>query len=224
MKQFINNYKKTICLVSLAFIGFPMLTNAQVFTDAVVDSVVVTPVKLISFSASKVEKNVQVNWTTANEKNVSHFNIQRSNDGVNFENIGRTNLASNHNYVYTDVNVPEKNLYYRLETVDADGKTTLSNTVLVKYAKAKTEDWSIYPNPVISKIFSIDCKNLPVAQYQIQLKGIKGETVFTKTITINNINNTIAIQLPTSIAKGLYILTLTSVDASISTSKKVIIE
>jgi hypothetical protein len=42
-------------------------------------------------------KNVAVNWTTANEINVSHFNIQRSSNGKDFINIGKVK-ANNKNY------------------------------------------------------------------------------------------------------------------------------
>ena len=122
-----------------AFIAIPSMLNAQNFVDGVVDSVVVTPINLTTFTGNKIEKNVQLNWTTATEKNNSHFNIQRSNDGLNFENItkvmGKGNSSSINNYFYTDVNVPNNNLYYRLQQVDVDGKSTLSAVILIKYEK-----------------------------------------------------------------------------------------
>lgn len=122
------------------------------------------------------------------------------------------------------MNVPQRNLYYRLASVDADGKTSLSNIVVVKYAIAKADDWSVYPNPVLNKTITIDGKNLATAQYNISLKSIKGEIVFTKQILVTGTNNAISIQLPATIAKGLYVLSLTSVDGSISSSKKLIVE
>lgn len=224
MKQYIINYKKIVCLFAVAFMAFPMLLKAQAFPDAVVDSVGPVPVTLISFTATKVEKNVQLNWATANEKNLSHFNLQRSTDGVNFETIGSVKSMASYNYSYTDVNVQQRNLYYRLASVDADGKTSLSNIVMVKYATAKAEDWSIYPNPTIGKNITIDTKNLSAGQYNISLKNMKGEVLFSKPISITGTNNAITLQLPATVAKGLYVLSLTSADGSMSSSKKIIVE
>ncbi|MFY7965112.1 MAG: T9SS type A sorting domain-containing protein [Chitinophagaceae bacterium] len=221
MKKHVNHYKKAVAI--LVFIAFSTSNYAQNFTDGVIDSIIVTPVKLNNFSANRIEKNVHLNWATTSEKNNSHFNIQRSNNGQNFETIGKVNPSTTFTYQFIDANAPESNLYYRLENVDADGKTSLSEVVLVKFNKISIDDWSIYPNPIINKLVNISFKNVKANQYNISLKNIKGETIFEKTININNINHNMLLQLPATITKGFYLLNLLSSDGSINSTKKILV-
>lgn len=228
MKKYNFSYKKTIALFITAFITIPSVLYAQNFIDGVVDSVIVTPINLTTFSGNKIEKNVLLNWTTASEKNNSHFNIQRSIDGLNFEKIarviGKGNSSSINNYNYSDDNVPNNNLYYRLQQVDMDGKSTLSSVILIKYEKKESIELNIYPNPVINHTAIITLKNAPIGQYNISFKGLKGETIFTKNINQSIVNSNVEIQLPTSISKGFYFINVTSINGKINITQKIIIE
>ena len=47
------------------------------------------PLNFISFTAERKTNYTLLKWTTANEQNVDHFAIERSNDGVRFYDIGR---------------------------------------------------------------------------------------------------------------------------------------
>jgi hypothetical protein len=228
MKKYCFEYKKIITLFVAAFIAIPSMLNAQNFVDGVVDSVIITPINLTTFAGKKIEKNVQLNWTTATEKNNSHFNIQRSNDGINFENItkimGKGNSSTINNYTYTDINVPNNNLYYRLQQVDVNGKSTLSAVILIKYGIKANVELSIYPNPVVNHTAIITLKDAPIGQYKLSVKIIKGETVFVKNINQTVVNNSVEIQLPTSIAKGFYVLNVASIDGRINLTQKIVIE
>ncbi len=221
-------YTKSVAILIAAFIALPSIIYSQNFVDGVVDSVIVTPVNLTSFTGKKIEKNVQLIWTTATEKNNSHYIIQRSNDGVNFENIakvfGKGNSSSINNYDYSDLNVPNKNLHYRLQQVDEDGKSTLSSIIFIKYDKKENIEINIYPNPIINYEGFITIKNAPIGQYNIYLNGLKGETVFVKNINQAIVNTNVNIQLPTSISKGYYILIIKSINGEINLTEKVIIE
>ncbi len=228
MKKNITKHTSIIAILIASFMIVPSMLQAQNFFDGVVDSVVIVPINLTTFTGSKIEKNVQLNWATATEKNNSHFDIQRSNDGINFENItkviGKGNSSSINNYSYTDINVPSNNLYYRLQQVDVNGKATLSAVILIKYDIKVNFELSVYPNPVANHTAIITLKNAPIAQYSVSVKSIKGETIFTKTINQNAVNGSVEMQLPTSIAKGLYVLNVVSVDCKINLTQKIIIE
>ncbi|MEM9822610.1 MAG: hypothetical protein AAF985_16125, partial [Bacteroidota bacterium] len=64
------------------------------------------PVDLTKFSAynSVGTRDVTVEWETASEINNSHFNVQRSLDGINFDNVHRTigygTSSINHKYLH----------------------------------------------------------------------------------------------------------------------------
>ncbi|MDQ2751974.1 MAG: hypothetical protein M3R72_03030, partial [Bacteroidota bacterium] len=49
---------------------------------------VALPVSLLSFTASKQTASVLLDWTTTNEINTHHFNVERSIDGIHFSAIG----------------------------------------------------------------------------------------------------------------------------------------
>jgi hypothetical protein len=50
---------------------------------------------LINFSASLEKNNVVLRWQTATEINSAWYNIQRSKDGIHFNNIGKVKAAGN---------------------------------------------------------------------------------------------------------------------------------
>lgn len=113
------------------------------------------PVDLTKFSAynSLGSRDVTLDWETASETNNDYFNIQRSTDGINFENIhrsigyGTSNI--NHKYQYIDKNVPlAERLYYRLEQVDFDGTSTRSDIEVVTF-KGSIKSIKVYPNPTV---------------------------------------------------------------------------
>jgi len=115
----------------------------------------VLPVKNKNFIVEKSGiDNSLLSWTTTTEVNNMGWNIQRSADGLEWENIGWTegsgNIQNEKSYKYTDP-TPMKGInYYRLEQVDFDGRTSYSE---VKNIKFQTEELSIYPNPVVDRLY-----------------------------------------------------------------------
>ena len=86
------------------------------------------PVTLLKFEAEKIGDQALLTWTTALEFNNSHFIIQRSADGINFEDIGKvySKKSTPNAYNFTD-NKPNKGInYYRLKQVDYDAKFEMS--------------------------------------------------------------------------------------------------
>jgi hypothetical protein len=92
------------------------------------------PVSLLLFEAQAVNQNILVRWVTASESNVSHFELHRSIDGVNFFPITQVqpqgNTQNGHAYSYTDKDVvPGTMYYYKLKTVDVNGQISNSHTI-----------------------------------------------------------------------------------------------
>jgi hypothetical protein len=116
------------------------------------------PLKLLSFTTTLQQNNVLLNWQTTNEINVSHINIQRSNNGKDFTTIGKVNAACCE-YHFLDNSLPstvDSKLYYKLEIVDKDGSKTYSDIKKLE-VKSQNQKVNIYPNP--SKDFvTIECK------------------------------------------------------------------
>ena len=113
-------------------------------------------VEITQFTA--VEKNgvVNLSWATASEVNASHFAIERSIDGVNFQKIG-TVAAQNKpsTYHFADDAPLSIGAYYRLLEVDFNGKATISKAVFVEKA---TQRLTVYPNPSTG-VFTVNRRN-----------------------------------------------------------------
>jgi len=94
------------------------------------------PVELLSFDAAPQGTNVHLEWCTAVEINNSHFEIQRSPDGVNFQVIGivgghgTTEEIRHYNFVdYSPLEVG----YYRMKQVDYDGRFEYFSILFVSF-------------------------------------------------------------------------------------------
>jgi hypothetical protein len=92
-------------------------------------------VNLLNFNAKQVDEQINLTWKTANEKDFSHFELQRSTDAKEFGSIAKVTGNKASIYNHTDVNPSEGINYYRLKMVDLDGKSTLSDIVSVTFEK-----------------------------------------------------------------------------------------
>ena len=114
------------------------------------------PIELIDFMAIPTEETVILDWETATEINNDFFVIERSNDGFKFEPILNKKGAGNSygilNYTQTDFHPLSGVSYYRLKQVDFNGDFKYSKIIAVDMAKLAAAS-SIYPNPVIDKLF-----------------------------------------------------------------------
>ncbi len=112
----------------------------------------VIPVELTSFAATSDNNNVNLNWSTATELNNSGFQIERSINGVDFQNMGfvagHGTTTDIQNYSYVDQNVAAGKYSYRLKQVDLDGSFEYSKVVEVEVIGVR--EFALgqnYPNP-----------------------------------------------------------------------------
>ncbi|MEM6769286.1 MAG: choice-of-anchor B family protein [Bacteroidota bacterium] len=109
------------------------------------------PVTLRSFTATAIAKQTaSLEWVTEEENNASHFAVQRSADGINFATIGEVVAVGestvSQTYSFVDADAAVGANFYRLEQVDRDGSSTLSEVRLVSFTES--EELVVYPNPV----------------------------------------------------------------------------
>lgn len=95
-----------------------------------------------------------LDWTTSAEINNRGWEIQRSDKGIVWENIGwidgTGNSSTEKSYTFTD-KYPLTGLnFYRLEQWDFNGAVSHSE---IRYLEHRTGGLSIYPNPVKDQLF-----------------------------------------------------------------------
>jgi len=110
----------------------------------------ILPVEALQLQAQAQTRTVDLLWSTTREENTSHFILERSNDGIRFAPIGRSeavgNAAGLTEYRSVD-DAPEVGLnYYRVQLVDVDGTVTLSNVVTALF-QPKAVSVMVVPNP-----------------------------------------------------------------------------
>jgi hypothetical protein len=115
------------------------------------------PIELLSFTCYNDGLNISLNWTTSSEINNDYFTVERSKDGLLFEDIlkmeGAGNSTSIRNYSITDFNPYFNTSYYRLKQTDFDGKNSFSNIIS---ANNKNDfSFDIFPNPFHDKLIII---------------------------------------------------------------------
>lgn len=113
------------------------------------------PLKLTSFEVEKVREGAGLTWSTEIEENFSHFELQRSMDGVNFRPFadvqGQGFNAGVNKYSAIDANIPfvgnsEETVFYRLKMIDLDGKYEFSEIRSVMFDE-RASDVTVFPNP-----------------------------------------------------------------------------
>jgi hypothetical protein len=113
------------------------------------------PIKLFSFNASAKDNHVELKWITSSEINNDFFTIERSNNGIIWEEVNRIKGAgnSNTNLQYDDIDKNPLNgvSYYRLKQTDFNGDFSYSDIVTVAFSTS--DIITIYPNPVKENLF-----------------------------------------------------------------------
>jgi hypothetical protein len=104
--------------------------NTCVLEDSLTLLINPLPVKLISFTVQpKFNNTVKIEWITTDEQNNDYFEIERSTDLINSNDIAQVQATSSttrniHQYNQVDETPYKGRSYYRLVQVDKDGTTT----------------------------------------------------------------------------------------------------
>jgi hypothetical protein len=177
----------------------------------------VLPVELLSFKANLEGKAVKVEWETASEINSSHFLVERSFDGINFEIIGEVAAAGESSetiaYEYFDYAPGTENNYYRLKQIDYDDAFEYFNTVVVNGTTGtEMTHVNLYPNPVLDDAnFYFDSRE--GGPYRAQIYNSIGVEVYSATMFATEGGNNLKVDVMLY-DPGYYIATLTGPDGA----------
>lgn len=105
------------------------------------------PIELLSFTGHKTLDGVELDWTTATERDNDYFTLLRSADAENCEPIGFVDGAGNStsaiSYSFVDDEpLPGLN-YYQLQQTDWNGDSTLSHVVAVQFQEVGTLNYPV---------------------------------------------------------------------------------
>lgn len=166
------------------------------------------PVTFLNFDGSIQNGKALLSWSTANEINNKGFEVQKSNNGQTFTDIGfvagHNNSTTVNSYTYTDVKVVSGANYYRLKQIDNNGNFDYSSVIKLDYSAF---DWNILGNPVSGNSW-IQLQLDKSSEVSIQIVSMNGNII--QTINKGNLSaGTYSIPINLSgKSAGLYVVRL----------------
>ena len=168
----------------------------------------ILPLTFESVMANEVNKQVKVVWVIAQIETILKYEVERSSDGTHFIKVGevasRPNNVSTERYDWLDVSPLNGNNYYRIRTLENDGKSHLSSVVQVRISGIHSE-LTVYPNPVKDNKMNISL-TLDMGRFTVQLFNCQGQLVYKG--LFNHIGGALnkTIYLNTKFNPGIYLL------------------
>jgi hypothetical protein len=174
------------------------------------------PVTLISFTAKYMGNYAAISWTTADEYNVDHFIVERSDDGFNFYSIRQLrarNIPGIQNYMVQDNNPISQVAFYRLRSVDADNKEKLSKTVMIS-VKNMPAKLLLASNTVEDKIVLLASGNIN-SVFNYVLVNTAGQLIQSGNLAIQNAGE-YDLPINKKPAAGIYFISLINTEQKYS--------
>jgi len=151
----------------------------------VISDVTALPVILLSFSGVAVNNTINLDWVTASELNNDFFMVERSMDGVNYDEITQINGAGTSNienkYSYLDTEPLSGANYYRLRQVDFDGSFEYTKVILV-FMLENHKKLQVYPNPSNGTVNIVFNEQFINTKVNISLFNSLGNKVWTRSV------------------------------------------
>ena len=164
------------------------------------------PLTFLGTYAYREPTGILVEWKTTNEKNVDHFEIERSTDGKTFTKVGTIASRSTPgigDYTFNDNTTAGGKIWYRIRSVDIDGKYMFSKVVTITDGKEGEE--ILVANPAKARIL-LTASPFAKGDYDYQLRTDAGQSVQSGKLNILS-SGTYTIEL-NNIRPGIYILTM----------------
>ncbi|MCX2744050.1 T9SS type A sorting domain-containing protein [Mangrovivirga sp. M17] len=159
------------------------------------------PVELLSFEGRFINSNmldqIELKWTTIDEKNHDGFIIQRSVDAKNWNDIGwvteKTTISDGVNYYSfydNHFDQDQNKYYYRLKQVDLDGNYEIHDIIMVQIQILNKRN-IIFPNPFNNYLTLKIPSKTEFIIYDEQMRKVlteKNKSSRDKNIKINTLN------------------------------------
>ena len=161
------------------------------------------PVTLLYFKTTASQQSVEISWASSKAWDFSHYELERSADGLAFDFVATIDAAEFSNetveYSYSDRQPLSGTSYYRLKAVDIDGSFEYKEMAAVKYG---AESFKIYPNPSSQGFITVSWSHATEGT-SAGIKDNSGRTI--RSIQLNGNTDTISTE---GLAPGVYFLTV----------------
>lgn len=151
------------------------------------------PLTLGEFTATRKNASVELNWQTFSEQNTSHFEVEKSEDGIRYNRIGTVAAAGNSSvkkdYQFTDWQPSSGTAFYRLKMTDIDQSYQYSRIVAVKNSSNDIKI-DVFPNPV-TEVLQVQLPADRKKKVSLTISNISGQLLWNNEMQLSpGINST----------------------------------
>lgn len=141
------------------------ITNDNSVSSLNVPMMGTLPLHFTGFSVKENSCNASVSWSTTDEQNVHHFDIQQSFDGSAYTTVKTVTSKGNGNNSYETV-LPQgqKRMYYRVVGVDIDKRQAYGNVMALQLGNCGR-------NEMFGSVFPVPAKRSEKINIQVNVDG-----------------------------------------------------
>jgi hypothetical protein len=177
----------------------PMSITSLLLSSGTVLSIPLNP---LSFTATKDNNEVVLDFTTASGASLASFDIERSPDSSIFTSIGTLPAyAGQNHYQFWDTHPFSSRNYYRLKMIDTDSTSYFSKIVDVRFDSQ--DPIHLFPNPASGSV-NVEL-NFPTGPVSFQVVDAAGQIVSTQMFQSTGSPFTVRIYL-TGKTDGIYFI------------------
>ncbi len=141
-------------------------------------------------------------WSTSSENNNQYFIIERSKNGIDFENAGKVNGAGTssktNEYSFSDLNKTKMHTryFYRLVQVDLDGITAFSQVAIVtRNQEDKLFNLTSLNSSIVDQYFNLNLNSSVKNTLSYNVQTQMGEVLLKGDFDVTEGDNAISIDL-----------------------------
>lgn len=172
------------------------------------------PVNFVSFDAVKSGQSDWLSWTVSALSQHTQFTIQRSADGLSFQDIGVVDGivdgTGTGSYVYTDQSPLMGKNFYRIRATDGSEEEKYSTTHLIDWAAAAAA-FRLSPNPS-QGAFTIQLMGVSTGSVLVQIEDLSGAIVYQSQSVVNA--GMITVRLDKALPAGIYLVRVSTKDGA----------
>jgi hypothetical protein len=189
-----------------------LVLGRAVFDNLSIASLAPPGEDIINLTAKNVgNKCTDLAWTTTNDLNADHFEIERSSSTTNFSTI--TSLMAKgvgggiNTYTSNDSTPLNGTNFYRIKEVAKGGNFTYSSVVKVRF---DLDAMNIFPNPVKNKLFIQNNSHFTNNEnLLVVLEDFSGQVIARQKYSTAG-QNVLTFNIPGQISRGIYVVCFTN--------------
>lgn len=165
------------------------------------------PTEFVELNAECINGHNVLNWTTASESNVSHFEVERSLDLISFKSLGKVTAVGNseemNHYSFQTEDSYRELIYYRIKSVDINGQIDYSPVISNQNCNGESELFNSYYNSA-EQVISIQAFVPASNVAEIILTDLTGRIIYSGSQVFEKGNTVLT--LPVEMQNGIMLV------------------